>query len=801
MPTTGYGDPGDTGDTDTEGGNPDTCFPHEAPAEAVRWQCEGFAEAALHFTVSEDAEIPDAVPDDWRDYIQGIIDYGRLDWYELFGPVNGETYDEPGIDACCLPGIGGADTQEASDDTGEPPPGEDPWVPQPAMACADDCADQACRQAIREIRTQAEMIPGIVEVSGASLRDQLIEISNFLATGQPCFDAMTAGGVSEGGGGWQISGTVVLPTPDGRWPAFAEVSVRGDCTIYDWYMPEQGEPDTCTGINDNNGEDPFGSGGPGGSGFGGFDTFAPVRGKLDLDGPTILGIHAAGSAPILGLGDACPRGECSRVDAWISSETLELERMVLSAQSGSHTSAAVTRLVATAAMHWRTWSRGVLPSLDPPGLRRRRTLRESSSPRPVFSRERRRPLARARRVFPSGIVGRAARPSVPDGLTRMVASAMLARPMISAPWTRAPAKLRPPLVAGLGLAAVLGCTPEELPLPPVVWEGEMVRARMDDPGIQVCGGTFEALDRHAVLVREALLLEGDGVIEYSIGDQGFVDASCTAAPVDTFIACTSRPEGHVFTTVPFHRHEIVHATRILDPSISRRSSIFEEGLATMFGDDDLGNGVGPLRVRELFEDAHVGGGIEYFGAGHAMANLLELQGVGAFRRFDELARTTNEDAAFIEAFGETKEEFADVAETMPICEQSQWWMPLVECDGEPLTADPETRQLTLSGNVSCGEPDVKGPADGRMWTSRRFRLDSPTTRWSYDFDMPEDATLEIVSCQGGCPQRFAYIGVKYEIWSYGDNALDDLEPGEYFLRMSRPVADDDGYFEVVIDPT
>jgi hypothetical protein len=139
---------------------------------------------------------------------------------------------------------------------------------------------------------------------------------------------MKAGGITEGGGGWQISGTVVLPTPDARWPAFAALSVEGDCTIYDWYLPEQGEPHTCTGINDNDGEDPFGSGGPS-SGFGGFDTFAPVGGGLELDGPTILGIHAAGTAPLLGLGDACPRGECSRVDAcccsprarWRGSET------------------------------------------------------------------------------------------------------------------------------------------------------------------------------------------------------------------------------------------------------------------------------------------------------------------------------------------------------------------------------------------------------------------------------------------------------------------------------------------------
>jgi hypothetical protein len=333
-----------------------------------------------------------------------------------------------------------------------------------------------------------------------------------------------------------------------------------------------------------------------------------------------------------------------------------------------------------------------------------------------------------------------------------------------------------------------------------VWEGDMVRVRMDDPGIQVCGGTFEALDRHAALVREALLLEGDETIEYSIGDQDFVNLGCVGSPIDSVPACSTRPQGNIFTTEPFIPHEIVHSARARDPAISRRTPIFEEGLAVMFGSDNLSSGSGPLEAYDRFVDAQIVGGIEAFQVGHTMAILLDRHTVNAFREFDERARTMSEDAAFAEIFSETKEEFAAVAETMPICEQSQWWMPLLECDGEPITTDPETGLLTLTGNVSCGDPDVKGPEYGRMWTSRRFRLDSHAWRWKYQFDMPEDATLEIVGCHGGCPQRFAYIGVKYEIWSFGDNALGDLEPGDYFLRMTRPVADDDGHFEVVIEP-
>jgi hypothetical protein len=378
---------------------------------------------------------------------------------------------------------------------------------------------------------------------------------------------------------------------------------------------------------------------------------------------------------------------------------------------------------------------------------------------------------------------------------------MLAAVMASVTCRPAAANPRPLALAGLTLATVLGCAPDELPLPPVVWEGDMVRVRMDDPGIQVCGGTFEALDRHAALVREALLLEGDETIEYSIGDEELVHDICAGPGSDTPDGCAFPNTGRVYTSVPYVPHEIVHSVRRLDPRLGKLSAPFEEGLATLFGADWPDDIVIPLEAKAILAERYVSGLREYDRAGQTMSILIDRHRVEAFREFDELARTMSEDAAFAEVFGETKEEFAAVAETMPICEQSQWWMPLLECDGEPITADPETGLLTLTGNVSCGEPDVMGPEWGRMWTSRRVRLDYRTSFFhSYDFDFPEDATLEIVSCNQGCPGRFAYIGTRYEVSGYGGNALEDLEPGEYFLRLSRPVLDDDGHFEIVIAP-
>lgn len=387
------------------------------------------------------------------------------------------------------------------------------------------------------------------------------------------------------------------------------------------------------------------------------------------------------------------------------------------------------------------------------------------------------PAHRPRRVQSMG--------SVVRRLAPMMASPRCggrARRAAAAGWT---------LLAGLCIA----CAPdEELPLPPVVWEGESVRVRMDDPGIEVCGGSFEALDRHAELVREALLLEGDGVVEYSIGDPAFVDERCD---LDTSAPCTDSVTGDVFTSIPMHEHEIVHAVRLLDPELSLRSSPFEEGLATMFGGDRFDDDDPPLDPSILLIDEQLEGALEYYNAGQTMALLLERHGRDAFRAFDTLASTMNEDEAFLTAFGESKEQFVFAIEDSPHCEQSQWWIPLLECNGDPAAADPMTGALVLSGSLDCGSPDVYGPRSDRMWTSRHFLLDETTSDLAYEFDIPEDATVEIIACGGGCPDRLAYIGTNDQLGSVL-NGVPSLQPGEYFLRLSRPVSDTDGSFQIVI---
>lgn len=323
-PDHGYGDTGDTGDTDTAGANPDECWITNAPAGAVRWQCEGLAEAAIFGTVH--VEIPEDQEN--GELFQAIIDGGRIDVHELFGPWNNESYDEPGVDACCLPDIGGNDDEEGEgeDETGaDSTAGMEDEIPQAAEACTDDCIDQACRQFPRTLRDLADELPAGIPIAGPSYRKQLRDLANWIATNHhDCYNALRADGIDAELGGYEVSGEWHLPDRD-DWPDVTDLSVSGQCKVYDWYLPEQGEPQACMGINDNNEEEPFGSG----SSLGGFDTLVTTGGSMELEGPTIFGVDVAGTASILGLGNDCPRGECSRVDAWLSPEGLEFQRILL----------------------------------------------------------------------------------------------------------------------------------------------------------------------------------------------------------------------------------------------------------------------------------------------------------------------------------------------------------------------------------------------------------------------------------------------------------------------------------------
>lgn len=208
LPEPTEGGYGDTGDSDTQGTNPSECWSHDAPVGAVRWQCEGLAEASIFFTL--DVEIPDWL--EGAEDLQRLLDYGRVDGAHLFGPWSGEAYDDPGVDACCSPNIA-SDDEAGLDETGAGT--DDETIPQAAHACSDDCADQACRTIPTTLRQLADEIPAGIPVLGLSYRQQLDNLANWVATNhQGCWDAMIADGVRVRDGFYYISGDWTIPADD-----------------------------------------------------------------------------------------------------------------------------------------------------------------------------------------------------------------------------------------------------------------------------------------------------------------------------------------------------------------------------------------------------------------------------------------------------------------------------------------------------------------------------------------------------------------------------------------------------------
>lgn len=325
-------DPGATPEMDTdsglgedsgtgEPGEPHQCFHDNAPNNAVRWQCGGLAKATIAGTLDIDVDgLPDIID---ADLIEYWADGGKIYWFELFGLWADEDYDDPGVNACCLEDLDDGEEEEGVDETG----GDDTLdVPQVAEACSFDCADQACRQIPKELRRLADELPPVLPLGSKSYRKQVRDLANWTAEHHnDCYYAMTDGGTENVLGGYEVRGTWNIPN-SASWPALVDLSVDGECTVFNWVLPEDGEPDACMGINDNNDEDTFDPEGAG-AGFGGFDTFAPTGGEMRLDGPTIFGVPATGSAPVLGLNDDCDRGLCTRVDAFVDDDgVLELRR-------------------------------------------------------------------------------------------------------------------------------------------------------------------------------------------------------------------------------------------------------------------------------------------------------------------------------------------------------------------------------------------------------------------------------------------------------------------------------------------
>lgn len=106
--------------------------------------------------------------------------------------------------------------------------------------------------------------------------------------------------------------------------------------------------------------------------------------------------------------------------------------------------------------------------------------------------------------------------------------------------------------------------------------------------------------------------------------------------------------------------------------------------------------------------------------------------------------------------------------------------------------------------MNCSSPDVVGPRQGEMWTTRTFDVTEPIDlvfvgAVSSEFEDEEDANrlapdedrvyARITKCGGGC-SNWRYDGLLGDGRSLSEPT--ELEPGRYLVRFVRPF-DQPGY--------
>lgn len=305
-----------------------------------RHHCSGVMRGNVKATIGIESEYVDQ---EMLDYIAGQ----GLDQQINFGPTYGASFDDPAVIACC----------EHDYEYPNTPPIDDPEA-EHGWACAVDCIDQTCRAVPDLLRDFAEdpkyevhlknhPWPCAVDSDLPCYYDEIWALANYIAGHhQQCVGAFLgnesppyAHQVYGRGGQLDLDAWIADNDPGAgdAWPTITSVVIDGECGIEPpdatggsgWQLPP-GPLQACTDSNDNNDEDPFGSGH--GGGFGGIDTFAVASGELELHGPMpVIADIGRTSALETPESPGCEHEPCSRLSFHARHGNLRLVDLRLSA--------------------------------------------------------------------------------------------------------------------------------------------------------------------------------------------------------------------------------------------------------------------------------------------------------------------------------------------------------------------------------------------------------------------------------------------------------------------------------------
>lgn len=362
------------------------------------------------------------------------------------------------------------------------------------------------------------------------------------------------------------------------------------------------------------------------------------------------------------------------------------------------------------------------------------------------------------------------------------------------------------LVAGHLLG---GCAEPRPPDPaPVVWEGEHLEFATHG-SVDSCGGSLTFLDTFIGLAGAEMGLSLDAPVRYYLLS-GRELTDLDFCPPGT--ACVF--ERFVYTSNAVNTHEATHATRHIGlGSTLPGLSFFEEGIAELY---DLQ----PLYV-DAERDVHAGlqaaeglrGRLpfEFYGVAGDFVRFLEIEhgieavsdSLAAMRPLDNLEQL---EPLFVEHFDESLDSaIARYREDYPVCSDFARARHVVECAQEPLSF--VDGRIDVEYELSCEDPNVIGPIDGRMMRSFTFTLDEPErlfffaprpeSPWELP-PCPSPFEVEVIDCDRGCLSDVDLHGPDEDDISPLPNEGDDLPPGRYLVRLSRAV-DEPGPACITVD--
>lgn len=347
----------------------------------------------------------------------------------------------------------------------------------------------------------------------------------------------------------------------------------------------------------------------------------------------------------------------------------------------------------------------------------------------------------------------------------------------------------------LSLASV-ACAPDELVLGDRTWSGDNLEIWTTDDAV-FCGGSFQALDRHASAV--ASWAEERGVPtrteRYRYYWASAAEFEAAEACKKSSVACFYSDREAVYAH-GFFPHEIVHAE-----FASGHSSFVDEGMATLLGG---------LRFRQVPDDVDIPRLIDdtagetlgignYEVAAKFMRATAELDPEG----FLPASMTTRRDDGF-ESFAPKLSVDVRDAVDFDAAHRECWFdavrIPISECSAPPLPwSTPELWEA--SGVVDCTNEATVGPnLDSDIWVTLPF--DVPESgRYTLSFD--GDAYVRLLRCDAGfCgeigPWDVEGLGV------YLLSGLDgyrELIAGRYWFEVRRELGDThSGEFSLSVVP-